>query len=89
MLYKTGNYTQKEILDFLTDKIKHRKVSTGMLERMLENPFYYGLMKTKYGKRMGVLNHLSPKKSLTIFKESGVKGPRAILRVIVPRYPSH
>ena len=75
MLYKTGNYTQQEILNFLTGKIEHRKISTGMVDRMLANPFYYGLMKTKYGKRMGVHEPLISKKDFDDIQR--IRGQRA------------
>ena len=75
MLYKTGNYTLNNIADFLRSKIKHRKIHTNTIENMLKNPFYYGLMKTSYGKRMGVHEPLISKKDFDDVQR--IRGKRA------------
>ena len=76
LMYKTGNYSQADICKFLENKIYHRPIRKGHVERMLGNSFYYGLMKTSYGKRLGVHEPLITKKDFDDIQR--VKGRRAL-----------
>jgi site-specific DNA recombinase len=45
-LYATGNYTLKDLNDFLSRSLNGRKLTKSCVEKLLSNPFYYGVMKT-------------------------------------------
>ena len=46
-MYATGNYTQKELTNYLQEKLPQKKIKKSMVEITLLNPFYYGFMKYK------------------------------------------
>ncbi len=76
MMYKTGNYSQADILKFLKSKITHRKVTKTMVESLLKNQFYYGLMRTSYGERMGVHTPIISKADFDDIQR--IRGRRAV-----------
>ena len=60
-LYATGNYTQDDIRLYLTKKFpEERRVTKGVVENALKNPFYYGVIKVKgkilKGKHQGLIS---------------------------------
>lgn len=46
-LYSTGNYTYASLVDFIESKLPNKKITKRLIETILENPFYYGVMKVK------------------------------------------
>ena len=46
-LYSTGNYTQKELKKYLEERLPEKKITKGIVEITLLNPFYYGAMRCK------------------------------------------
>ncbi len=46
-LYQTGNYPLSSLVDLVHSKLPQKTVSKRLIETVLENPFYYGMMKVR------------------------------------------
>ncbi len=64
-LFRTGNYNQAELCDYLNKKgfktNKGKKLTRQTLNKTLNNSFYYGLAKSKYGNYRHIYKPLTTK----------------------------